>query len=227
MEKILKLTAKYPGQVLYIAANGEAALKRTENAIGVFVPFNAQNTRASKEYDFTDIQVGWYHFTDGSFGPEPVEGKTPDQVVAYVDWTAPKGQQVRCFDIEEKRLPWATKNNATGALSFTNGQKNCAMIAAAAKELGFSTPALDYCLERGGYLEARDPLAAMLRNYETVNESFKKIGAKLIDPEMYYISSSEYYDNYNYAWNVRPSDGFMSSGYGKSYPFRVRCVYSY
>lgn len=149
-------------------------------------------------------------------------------MVAYVDWTAPKGRQVHCFDIKEKLLPWATENYATGALSFTNGKRNCARIAAAEKRYKFSALALDYCRERGGYLGAYDLLNEMLPNYLIANEAFIKIGAEPIDPVSYYWSSSENQINFNYVWVVSPADnGWGNAIYSKGYIHRVRCIYSY
>lgn len=62
---------------------------------------------------------------------------------------------------------------------------------------------------------------AILENIEEVNEALKRAGGEPLK-DKYYWSSSEYNDNY--AWSVRPSDGYMLTT-GKIYSLPVRCLY--
>lgn len=62
---------------------------------------------------------------------------------------------------------------------------------------------------------------AISENFEAVNKALKRAGGEPLR-DAFYWSSFENYDNY--AWVVRPSDGYMN-GNDESGSDRVRCVF--
>lgn len=87
----------------------------------------------------------------------------------------------------------------------------------------------EYTFDEAMDLGHKRPLSLLewllyLENKEIIDKKLKKYRGELLKNE-YYWSSSEYTGSSDsYAWNVRPSDGYMFNYSYKRYSYPVRCV---
>lgn len=64
-------------------------------------------------------------------------------------------------------------------------------------------------------------LLVISENKKEIDELMKEHGGEPLKDECYWSSSEGYY---NYAWYVRPSDGYVRTSYNKDSSLPVRCV---
>ncbi len=173
-------------------------------------------------------------YSDGTISDSVIASKTPVGIVAYVN-----GSTGFAVALTESNQTWGGYGynvsclgdmDSGAASADMNGRVNTQCLVSDSQ----THPAANYCNtfsavssgkgSSGWYLPAAGELKAMSYSYGAINLGLQKLSKTQISSN-YYWSSSEYNDGY--AWYVRPSDGAMRNGYGKTNSSPVRCVLAF
>ena len=179
-------------------------------------------------------------YSDGTVSDSVIPSKTAVGIVVYV-----AGSTRFAVALEERSyfLRWSTpsyedlscltnySSTAEAQTDFRGATNTSCIINYSSSN---SYPAAEYCNtykpvssgtgSSGWYLPAAGELYVMNFSYGAINLGLQKLSKTQLQ-NGYYWSSSEG-NNYN-AWNVRPSDGNVSSYGPKDDYYRVRCVLAF
>ena len=188
----------------------------------------------SKYFCVLKEKPGLIYYSDGSFSYDLEDGKTPVGIIAYI-----KDDTKLLISLEENSLEFSTgyedvsclenhgTNDLAGALADFNGKENT--LCMVNYEGKFEYPAAEWCNSfsasdsgigsSGWYLPAAGELYAMIDNYDAINNTLKKLKSIQFTHNYYQVSTEA---TNNYAWRLRPSDGFIYNYY-KSEKRLIRC----